>query len=219
MPKKTYGCTDCNKTFSRKYNAERHNETIHNQMAKIYNKETGWKLNNKKTNINSQVQQDSLLLTPSNTTTTTSDIENENNINAISNPMSEPVKDFDLLDSLTSVYNIKEIKGTFKILSKMLPFMDEMDSLLLTFNPKNRINILSNIIITSLTSPNPVRALKDYINFYRIIIGIEKASTIVSASQGIPKDAAKIFLKSCINTSEYSKINFNNSNNKKNEKY
>ena len=191
---------------------------MHNQMAKIYNKETGWKLNNKKTNINSQVQQDSLLLTPSNTTTTTSDIENENNINAISNPMSEPVKDFDLLDSLTSVYNIKEIKGTFKILSKMLPFMDEMDSLLLTFNPKNRINILSNIIITSLTSPNPVRALKDYINFYRIIIGIEKASTIVSASQGIPKDAAKIFLKSCINTSEYSKTNFNNSNNKKNEK-
>ena len=145
MPKKTYGCSDCNKTFSRKYNAERHNETIHNQMAKIYNKETGWKLNNKKTNINSQVQQDSLLLTPSNTTTTTSDIENENNINAISNPMSEPVKDFDLLDSLTSVYNIKEIKGTFKILGKMLPFMDEMDSLLLTFNPKNRIDILSKV--------------------------------------------------------------------------
>src|SRR4029078_10862585 len=111
MPKKTYGCTDCNKTFSRKYNAERHNETIHNQMAKIYKKETGWKLNNKqKTNINSQMQQDSLLVTPSNTTTTTtSDIEkeNNNNSNAISNPMSEPFKDFDLLDSLTSVYNMR----------------------------------------------------------------------------------------------------------------
>ncbi|HXS59975.1 MAG TPA: hypothetical protein VN703_04115, partial [Candidatus Sulfopaludibacter sp.] len=127
-------------------------------------------------------------------------------------------KDFDLLDSLTSVYNIKEIKGTFKILGKMLPFMDEMDSLLLTFNPKNRIDILANVIISSLTSGNPVRALKDHINFYRIIIGIEKASTIVATSQGIPKDAPKIFLKSCINTSEYSKTNFNNSNNKKNEK-
>ena len=138
MPKKIYGCTDCDKTFSRKYNAERHNETIHNQMAKIYNKETGWKLNNnQKTNINSQVQQDSLLLTPSNTTTT-SDIENENNnSNAISNPMSEPFKDFDPLDFLTSIYNIKEIKGTFKILGKMLPFMNELDSLLLTYNPKN----------------------------------------------------------------------------------
>src|SRR6476619_2301445 len=184
MPKKTYGCTDCNKTFSRKYNAERHNETIHNQMAKIYNKETGWKLNNnQKTNINSQVLQDSLLSTPSNTTTTTSDIENENNnSNAISNPMSEPFKDFDPLDFLTSIYNIKEIKGTFKILGKMLPFMNELDSLLLTYNPKNRIDILSNVIINSLTSQNPVTALKDHINFFRIIIGIEKASTIIATS-------------------------------------
>jgi hypothetical protein len=58
--------------------------------------------------------------------------------------------------------------------------MDEMDSLSLTFNPANRINILSNIIITSLTSPNPVSSLKDYINFFKIVIGIEKASTIVA---------------------------------------
>ena len=86
--------------------------------------------------------------------------------------------------------------------------MDEMDSLLLTFNPANRINILSNIIITSLTSPNPVTALKDYINFYRIVIGIEKASIIVAASQGISKDAAKIILKSFINNSQYSKNKF-----------
>ena len=210
MPKKIYGCTDCDKTFSRKYNAERHNETIHNQMAKIYNKETGWKLNNnKKTKNMSQLQQDSLLLIPSNTTTTTSDVDNENNnSNAISNPMSGPFKDFDILDSLTSIYNKNKVEGTFKILGKMLPLMDEMDSLLLTFNPKNRINILANVIISSLTSPNPVKALKDHINFFRIIIGIEKASTIVATSQGIPKDAAKMILKSCINTSEYSKNKF-----------
>src|SRR6478735_2618942 len=151
MPKKTYGCTDCNKTFSRKYNAERHNETIHNQMAKIYNKETGWKsYNNQKTNKDSQTQQDSFLSHPlTSNRTTKSDIENQNNSNDISNPMTEPLKDFDLLDSLTSVYNIKEIKGTFKILDKMLPFMDEMNSLLSTFDPKNRINILSNIIFNS----------------------------------------------------------------------
>src|SRR6476661_3198892 len=104
MPKKTYGCTDCNKTFSRKYNAERHNETIHNQMAKIYNKETGWKLNNnQKTNNAYQVQQDSFSSssTPhptssSKATTTTatssilSDLDNQNknsNINNMSNQM------------------------------------------------------------------------------------------------------------------------------------
>src|SRR6476659_879664 len=103
MPKKTYGCTDCNKTFSRKYNAERHNETIHNQMAKIYNKETGWKSKNKKTNNISQIHPESFLSQPSTSssnTKTTSNIENQANSNNISNPMDEPLKDFDPLDFL-----------------------------------------------------------------------------------------------------------------------
>ena len=59
-----------------------------------------------------------------------------------------------------------------------------------------------------MTSPNPVSALKDYINFFQIVIGIEKASTIVAKSQNISKDEAKVFLKSCITTSEYSKNKF-----------
>jgi hypothetical protein len=35
--------------------------------------------------------------------------------------VTEPLKDFDPLDSLTSIYNKNEIEGTFKILGKMLP--------------------------------------------------------------------------------------------------
>src|SRR3989337_160833 len=42
MGKAIYGCTSCRKTFSRKYNAERHNKDIHNEMAVIYNKENDW---------------------------------------------------------------------------------------------------------------------------------------------------------------------------------
>jgi hypothetical protein len=95
-------------------------------MAKIYNKETGWKSNNKKTNTAYQTQQDSLLSQPSasaSNTTTLSDIENKNfsNINNISNPMYNHTEDFNILDSLTSIYNKKEIEETFKILGKMLP--------------------------------------------------------------------------------------------------
>jgi len=213
MAKKTYFCTGCNKTFSRKYNAERHNETIHNQLAKIYNKETGWESSNKKINNAYQAHQDSFLSQPSrslssNTTITSSNREHQNNSINISNPMIEPLEDFDILDSLTSIYNKNEIKGTFKILGKMLPLIDELDSLLSTFNSKNRIDILSNVIMSSLTSPNPVSALKDYINFFCIVIGIEKASIFVSQSQNISKDAAKILLKTCIDTSEYSKNKF-----------
>jgi hypothetical protein len=77
----------------------------------------------------------------------------------------------------------------------MLPFMDEMDSLLSTFNPKNRIDILSQVIVSSLTSLNPKSALKDYINFFRTVIAIEKASTIKSQSQRISKDEVKNNIK------------------------
>jgi hypothetical protein len=96
----------------------------------------------------------------------------------------------------------------------MLPFIDELNSLLLTFNPKNRIDILLNVIVSSLTSPNPVSALKDYIIFFRTLIGIEKASTIVAKSQNISKDAAKVILKSCISSAPYYKNKF-----KQNMKY
>jgi hypothetical protein len=221
MAKKTYFCTGCSKTFSRKYNAERHNEIIHNQLAKIYNKETGWESNYKKTNNAYRAQQDSFLsqpsTSPSNTSTSSSNREHQNNSINISNPMTEPLKDFDPLNSSTSIYNKNEIEGPFKILGKMLPFMDELDSLLLKFNPANRIDVLSKVIISSLTSPNPVSVLKEYINFFKIVIGVEKASTIISQSQKISKDAAKLVLRSFISPASHSKNKFQQQ--QKNEKY
>ena len=83
-----------------------------------------------------------------------------------------------------------------------------MDSLLLAFNPKNRKDILSNVIVSSLTSLNPVSALKDHINFFRTLIGIEKTSTIIANSQNISKDEYKITLKACISSVPYYKNKF-----------
>jgi hypothetical protein len=90
----------------------------------------------------------------------------------------------------------------------MLPFIEELDSLLLNYNPANRIDILSNVILSSLTSSNPISSLKDYINFFKIVIGIEKASTIISQSQKISKEQAKIALRSFISSAPYSKNKF-----------
>ena len=39
----TYICTFCKRTFIRKFNAERYNNKIHDGIAAIFNKETGWK--------------------------------------------------------------------------------------------------------------------------------------------------------------------------------
>jgi hypothetical protein len=43
MGRGIYGCTMCKKTFPRRYNADRHNLQIHNEMAIVYNKDTGWR--------------------------------------------------------------------------------------------------------------------------------------------------------------------------------
>ena len=87
-----------------------------------------------------------------------------------------------------------------------------MDSLLLAFNPKNRKDILSNVIVSSLTSLNPVSALKDHINFFRTLIGIEKTSTIIANSQNISKVEAKEVLRSFISSAPYSKNKFKQNN-------
>ena len=43
MGRGIYGCTKCKKTFPRRYNAERHNKLIHDEMAIVFNKDTGWR--------------------------------------------------------------------------------------------------------------------------------------------------------------------------------
>jgi hypothetical protein len=58
-----YVCTNYKRKFSRKYDAERHNIAIHNEMAVIYNKKTGWISNKRKTNGN--LQRDSSSSLPS----------------------------------------------------------------------------------------------------------------------------------------------------------
>jgi hypothetical protein len=41
---------DCKHTFTKKWNADRHNLTIHDKMAIVYNKETGKISDKRKTN-------------------------------------------------------------------------------------------------------------------------------------------------------------------------
>jgi hypothetical protein len=111
MPKKIYACKYCNKTFSRKYNVERHNEKIHNQMANIYDKQTGWISDNINIDDTFQAQQSSFPSSLSLNTTTTSsplsEIENKNSGNNNLNSKYNTIKNFNLLDSFSQLYIIK----------------------------------------------------------------------------------------------------------------
>jgi hypothetical protein len=94
---------------------------------------------------------------------------------------------------------------------KISPLIDELDTLLIStyIQNINRTQILASVIISSLTSQNPVKFIKDQINFYRSFIGIKKASGFVALTQNIPLEQAQLLLKSIILAAPYSKNKFN----------
>jgi hypothetical protein len=203
MARKIYECTNCKKTFTRRANAERHNIAIHNEMAVIYNKETDWISNKRKINMPS----------PSSSSSSTISLDmnsNNNNTTNIRKPNNTNLKDFEYRDPYSKIAKTDEEK-VFKIFEKISsPLIDELDTLLITtyIQNLNKTQILVSVIISSLTSQNPVKFIKDQINFYRTFIGIKKASGFVALSHNIPLDQAQLLLKSIILAAPYSKNKF-----------
>jgi hypothetical protein len=196
MARKIFECTNCKKTFSRKYNADRHNIAIHNEMAVIYNKETDWVSNKRKINV------------PSSSTIS---LESDNNNSTkIPKPNNTNLNDFEYRDPYSKIAKTDEEK-VYKIFEKISPLIDELDTLLIStyIQNINRTQILASVIISSLTSQNPVKFIKNQINFYRSFIGIKKASGFVALTQNIPLEQAQLMLKSIILAAPYSKNKFN----------
>lgn len=67
----------------------------------------------------------------------------------------------------------------------MLPLIEEIDKLLSYTPPAERIDTVAKMIMTSLMSSNPFKAMKDAIKFQKSIKGIKKASYFVAASKKI----------------------------------
>ena len=82
MGKDAYRCTGCTKTFSRKSNAERHNRLIHNEMAIVFNKESGWRsIKNKESKSPSPTSSSSPAFPSPSSSTTITDANKNNNDN------------------------------------------------------------------------------------------------------------------------------------------
>jgi hypothetical protein len=189
MARKIFECTNCKKTFSRKYNADRHNIAIHNEMAVIYNKETDWVSNKRKINV------------PSSSTIS---LESDNNNSTkIPKPNNTNLNDFEYRDPYSKIAKTDEEK-VYKIFEKISPLIDELDTLLIStyIQNINRTQILASVIISSLTSQNPVKFIKKHINFYRSFIRIKKASGFVALTQNIPLEQGQLLdlLPNCLQT-------------------
>jgi hypothetical protein len=205
MGRAIYGCTKCNKTFGRRYNADRHSLRKHDGMAIIFNKETNEISNKRKINGYSSLSSSPI------TTTTSTKTDANNNTRTILDPHDNNHEDFFSNPDSKINNNTVDKEKIFRIFEKISPLIDEFDTLLTKYEPDpERKKILSNVIGLSLATSNPVRSLKDTVNYYRVTKGMEKATLYVAESQNITPNQAKEMLKSIILAAPYSRDKFNN---------
>jgi hypothetical protein len=206
MGRPTYACTKCNKTFGRRYNADRHSLRKHDGMAIIFNKETN-KISNKRKIKDYSPSSSS----PITTTTTTTKTDANNNTKTIPDPHDNNREDFFSNPNSKINNNTVNKEKIFRIFEKISPLIDELDLLLIKYKPDpERKKIISNVIGLSLATSNPVRSLKDTINYYRVTKVMEITTSYVAESQNITPNQAKEMLKSIILAATYSRDKFNN---------
>ena len=71
----------------------------------------------------------------------------------------------------------------FKVFGKMLPLIEELESRLSDTPTAERTGIVGQIIMTSLMTSNPIKAMRDAINFHNSIKGTKKASYLVGGME------------------------------------
>jgi hypothetical protein len=120
------------------------------------------------------------------------------------------------LESSTDKDNADEEK-ILRIFGKMLPLIEEFDNLLLDIPHAERIDAVAQIIISSLMSSNPFKAMENAINFQKSIAGMKKASYFIAGWKKILPIQAQGLLRTAILNAPYfkTKLNYsiNNNNN------
>ena len=197
MGRESYSCTDCKKTFGRRYNAERHNKQVHDEMAVVYGNKTN-RASGKGTITNKKA---------STAVPNSMDIGEKAdrfNIGSMKTTYSESSTDKDNEDE----------EKISKVFGKMLPLIEEMDKALSDIPPEKRIDTVGQIIMSSLNTSNPFKAMRDAINFHNSIKGMKKASYFVAASRKISPGQAHELLRLTILNSPYfvNKLDYSKSN-------
>jgi hypothetical protein len=197
MGRDLYSCTGCNKIFSRRYNAERHNKQVHDEMAVVYDNTTN-RVSDKGTMAIKRAS-----VAGSSSMDIGDKAKDSFNANSLKTTYSESSTDKD---------NDEEEK-ILKVLGKMLPLIGELDSLLADVPAEKRIDTVGQIIMSSLMSSNPFKAMRDAINLHNSIKGMKKASYFVAESRKITPGQAQELLRLTILNAPYFKNKLDYSSN------
>ena len=192
MKSKSYLCMSCKGKFSRKWNAFRHNVTVHSNLAKIVS------YSNRSTN-------------PSRTTNRSQDLKNfnKNMVQKIKYLQSkyEPQEDDDKIDLLIEDENKLDSK-IMKIISQMLKPYRELESSLNNMDPQTKAIVLDNSFTSSLLSYNPAKSLGEIADIYRSSIGLREITKHCSVARNISiHEATEFVIENVRNSSLIRRMN------------
>jgi hypothetical protein len=160
MTNKFYKCGDCNSTFSRKWNALRHNKLKHSNSAQISNdniedKGSSYKSHNKYYDYQLKFK-------------VLGEVEGEINDN-----------EFDMYFSDIFTANPIDIK-IIKIIDQLIRPFEELEDLLGPIGEKTKATILLNSLYACLQTHNPVNSMNETVELYRSMNGIKKIAHYIS---------------------------------------
>lgn len=189
MKEKLYFCNMCDRSFSRKSNAFRHNSNIHHNLATIIRnspRQLNYKLgiNNKHAKQSKQTKRINSKYR----------IQKENYL----------YQD-DYFDDFTP--DIDDLK-IYKILGQLIKPYLELEKEIRHLNPILIPGILSDRFISSLNSSNPVKSLSGIAELYRSMRALDIIATNMQKSKGMFKEAAIVNIKESIrNCSLFDRMN------------
>ena len=179
-----YRCKECNQSFSRKWNADRHNELVHDNLSFIKNRKTKPKPGLQTKSINHDYKNKFKRFQPTN----------------------YKIKD-GISDELFSGYSDIE-HGDLKamrIFGQLLSPFEELEKLLEDKEEKLRADILHKIFVSCLDSYKPVKSMNEVVLFYRSIKGIKKIAQYTSKSLNMSVGQAEFVLKELVKGSVHFK--------------
>ncbi len=179
-----YICSGCNKIFTRKWTAQRHNRDVHRNQSQIYDR------------LNSLMPNLSLL--PSKRTSypkisigdINTDVKEQNNNDVIHDPFK--IKK-------TNRINFGSDDDIFdEEIGKLGPMLAELNKCLLKYPRDERDLIYKWMVMHSLSSIDPSNTLKENLCFFKNIEYANEIRDCISSCCNIPTDMANEFLRRSI---------------------
>ena len=152
MKKKFYKCDDCGQKFGRKWNALRHNNSIHGATSSI---------------ISNDIKPKTLLMSHN----------RYYNYNKKFNILNQAgIKSYNEYNSSDIFHLDEDDFKIIKILDQLIKPFNELEQLLndIDINDKTRAFILTRSFDVSLESHNPVNSMNEMVELLRSIYGIKK---------------------------------------------